>query len=140
MPRAPAIECFFDGACKGNQFAGKGPMRVAYVIGDEERVNETPDLPSSRGPLRSNNIAEYRALILLLRRLREMGSRDPRGRFVVNGDSQLVVYQMQGRYRVRQAHLIPLHEEARGLAAGMPVTFRWVPREKNRAGHLLESL
>ncbi len=134
------IACFFDGACKGNQFVEKGPMWVAYTFGEEEHVHEIPDLLSSRGPLRSNNIAEYQALILLLRELRETASRDARARFAVNGDSQLVVRQMEGRYRVRQDHLRVLHDEARRLAADLPVTFRFVPREKNRAGHLLESV
>ena len=78
MPRGPPLACFFDGACRGNQFARKGPMWVAYVIGDEEHVHEIPDLPTDRGPQRSNNIAEYRALILLLRRLRELAAARPR--------------------------------------------------------------
>lgn len=138
MPRGPPLACFFDGACRGNQFARKGPMWVAYVIGDEEHVHEIPDLITDRGPQRSNNIAEYRALILLLRRLRELAAARPRDRYVVSGDSQLVVYQMAGRYRVRDAKLLPLHAEAKGLARGLPVTFRWIPREQNRAGHLLE--
>ena len=42
------------------------------------------------------------------------------------------------RYRVRDAKLLPLHAEAKGLARGLPVPFRWIPREQNRAGHLLE--
>lgn len=138
-PARRTIECFFDGACKGNQFETKGPMWVAYVVGGEEHVREIPDLPSPRGPLRSNNIAEYEALILLLRRLRELRSRDPRSTFVISGDSQLVVYQMQSRYRVRQPHLMALHEEAARLASALPVAFRWVPRNHNPAGKLLET-
>ncbi len=134
---AEPIPCYFDGACKGNQYASKGPMWVAYVIGDEEHAHEIPDLPSSRGPLRSNNIAEYEALLLLLRRLHALG-RGGSTRYTVQGDSQLVVYQMLGRYAVRDAKLSPFHEEAKRLAADLPVAFRWVPRERNRAGHLLE--
>lgn len=137
-PDSEPVLAFFDGACRGNQFARKGPMWVAYVIGNEEHAHEIPDLPTERGPVRSNNIAEYRALILLLQRLRALSAIRPRERYLVCGDSQLVVYQMQGRYRVKDAKLRPLHEEANGVARGLPVTFRWVPREQNRAGHLLE--
>lgn len=140
MPSPSTTACFFDGACKGNQFASKGPMWVAYVIGKEEHVHEIPDLPMPQGTLRSNNIAEYAALIRLLRRASELDARRPGTRYLVHGDSQLVVYQMQGRYRVREPHLVPLHAEARRLAAGLAVTFRWVPRDQNRAGHLLEAL
>lgn len=137
-PATESVPCFFDGACKGNQFARKGPMWVAYVIGDEEHVHEVPDLITDRGPERSNNIAEYQALILLLRRLRELAASQSRRRFTVHGDSQLVIYQMTGRYRVQDLKLLPLHREAERLAADLPVAFRWVPRERNRAGHLLE--
>lgn len=136
-PNSESVQAFFDGACKGNQFEAKGPMWVAYVVGDEEHVHAIPDLPSPRGPLRTNNIAEYRALVLLLRRLHEL-DRGKGVRFTVSGDSQLVIYQMLGRYRVQDAKLLPLHEEARRLASGLSVTFRWVPRDRNRAGHLLE--
>ncbi len=139
MPGLTRIECFFDGACKGNQLDAKGPMWVAYVVGSEEHVHEIRDLPTPRGPTRSNNIAEYTALILLLRRLHELrdSGREAPG-YRINGDSQLVIYQMTGRYRVRESHLVPLHEEARRLAASLPMAFRWVPRDENRAGHLLE--
>ncbi len=136
-PRARTVLCYFDGACKGNQFTAKGPMWVAYVIGDEEHVHEIPDLPSSGGGLRTNNVAEYQALLLLLRRLQRRAGRTP-GPYIVHGDSQLVVYQMLGRYTVRDAKLIPLHHEAVRLSADLPVTFRWVPRDQNRAGLLLE--
>ena len=139
MPRASAIECFFDGACKGNQFARKGPMWVAYAVEEEEHVREIPDLLSSSGPLRSNNIAEYQALILLLRRLHEIESERGKPRWLISGDSQLVIRQMEGRYRVREAHLLPLHLEAKRLAADLTVTLRWVSRDRNRAGQLLES-
>ncbi len=113
-------------------------MWVAYVVGNEQYVHEIPDLPTDRGLARSNNIAEYRALILLLRRIRQLVASRPRQRYTVHGDSQLVVYQITGRYRVQDPKLIPLHEDAVRIAAELPVTFRWVPRAENRAGHLLD--
>ena len=113
-------------------------MRAAYVVGEEEVVRDVPDLASDRGSERSNNIAEYQALILLLKRLRTRMASRPDEQYLVQGDSQLVVRQMLGRYRVRDAKLAPLHEEAARLAADLPVTFRWIPRDENRAGHLLE--
>ncbi len=132
-----SVECFFDGACRGNQFAEKGPMWVAYVVGAEEHAQEIPDLMASSGPARSNNVAEYQALIRLLRRLHEL-DRDGPAQYTVSGDSQLVVYQMLGRYHVQDAKLLGLHQEAQRLASGLNVTFRWVPRERNLAGSLLE--
>ena len=53
------VECFFDGACPGNQFDQKGQMRAAFVIGLKSFIRDVPDLATPDGPLRSNNIAEY---------------------------------------------------------------------------------
>ena len=137
-PGPSRIDCFFDGACKGNQFSRKGPMWVAYVVGDEQHAHEIPDVVTAQGPQRSNNLAECQALLLLLRLLRQTRPGWAGTRYVVYGDSQLVVYQMLGRYRVSDAKLLPLHQEAKRLAEGLLVIFRWVPRERNPAGHLLE--
>ncbi len=113
-------------------------MWVAYVIGDEEHMHPIPDVPTPQGLARSNNVAEYQALLLLLRRIRAMDGASKATSFVIRGDSQLVVYQMLGRYGVRDAKLLRLHLEARRLAAELSVTFEWVPRDRNRAGRLLE--
>ena len=102
------LVCYFDGACPGNQNAMKGPMKAAYVIGEREVVRDVPDLMTPRGPLRSNNIAEYHALIYLLEDLVGSGTKGP---VRISGDSQLVVYQMTGKYRVRQPHIVPLHRQ-----------------------------
>ena len=132
-------ECFFDGACPGNQREKKGPMRAAFVIGDQEYVRDVADLDTARGPLRSNNIAEYCGLIFLLRRLREIeSSTGRRGAYVIYGDSQLVIRQMKGRYRVKADHLHGLNSEAKSLAAQLKVTFEEIPRTRNKAGFLLE--
>jgi ribonuclease HI len=133
------VPCYFDGACPGNQLRGKGPMRAAFVAGETRIVREVPDLVTSAGPLRSNNIAEYQALILLLRHVDQLEKRaHARGAYLVCGDSQLVIRQMRGEYRVRNPHLTPLHAEASQLGSRLDVEFRWIPREKNPAGFLLE--
>lgn len=133
------VKCFFDGACPGNQFERKGPMRAAYVIGEREFVLDVPDLQTPEGPLRSNNVAEYHGLLFLLRHLGQLEpKRDAKRAYLVCGDSELVIRQMRGEYRVRVIHLVPLHAEAARLATVLDVQFRAVPREKNRAGLLLE--
>lgn len=113
-------------------------MRIAFVIGDEEVVREIADLSTPRGPMRTNNIAEYSALIDLLRTLHERDAMGSKQAYRISGDSQLVIRQVTGRYRVREDHLRPLHEEAIRLAQGLDLEFREVPREENGAGHLLE--
>ena len=138
----PATEdrviCFFDGACPGNQFALKGQMRAAFVVGQKSFIRDVPDLATPNGPLRSNNIAEYQGLIMLLERLQEDNQNVAHGSYLICGDSELVIKQVLGSYRVRQSHLQPLHARATRLAEGLEAEFRHVRRESNRAGFLLE--
>ena len=115
-------------------------MKAAFVAGDMKVVWNVPDLPTPSGPMRSNNIAEYQALILLLRHLRQREEKDhTRQAYRICGDSQLVIRQMLGEYRVTKPHLVRLHAEASHLSSSLDVEFRWVPRERNPAGLFLES-
>jgi len=115
-------------------------MRASFVMDETRIVREVPDLVTSSGPARSNNIAEYQALILLLRHLHELERKaESRNAYLICGDSQLVIRQMRGEYRVTKPHLAQLHSEASRLHSGLDVEFQWVPREKNPAGFLLES-
>jgi ribonuclease HI len=76
----------------------------------------------------TNNMAEYRALLLGLERARELGAREVE---VVN-DSQLVARQVTGEYRVKKADLRPLHAAALAALRGFERwSIRSVPREQN---------
>lgn len=115
-------------------------MKAAYVVGDRAVVRDVHDLQTPSGALRTNNIAEYQALILLLKDLLSREAETgPRKRYLVCGDSELVIRQLRGEYRVKQPHLQMLHAEAIRLSRGLDVEFRWIPRERNQAGFLLES-
>lgn len=114
-------------------------MKAAFVIGDKEFIRDVRDLQTPDGPIRSNNIAEYHGLIFLLRHLRDLDrERGSKGAYLICGDSQLVIRQMRGEYRVRAPHLVPLQAEALRLSSELDVEFREVPRKQNRAGFLLE--
>src|SRR5690349_16272557 len=76
----------------------------------------------------TNNIAEYRALIAGL----EAAAKREVRRLVVRMDSELVVRQMRGEYKVRNEGLKPLHAAARAAAARFSdVRFEAVPRDDN---------
>jgi len=76
----------------------------------------------------TNNVAEYRALVAGLRRARELGVRE----LEVVSDSELLVKQMRGEYRVKDAKLRPLSIEAARLAGEIgQVTYTAVSREEN---------
>jgi ribonuclease HI len=111
-----------DGASRGN------PGHAAAGI-----VIETPDGEiAARGKLylgvMTNNQAEYRALILGLKAVTHYHPTLVR----VYMDSDLVVNQMRGTYKVRNPDLEPLWREARELVSALPaVTFDHVPRAQN---------
>jgi ribonuclease HI len=76
----------------------------------------------------TNNVAEYRALIAALEAARPFPARRARIRL----DSQLLVRQLEGRYRVKQPHLRPYFERARELLSEYEsVDVAHVRREEN---------
>ena len=82
----------------------------------------------------TNNVAEYRGVIAGLRRARELRARWVR----VRADSLLVVNQQKGLWKVKNAALRPLADEAARLARGFErVVWEHVPRERNRRADAL---
>src|SRR6202035_765375 len=77
----------------------------------------------------TNNVAEYYALIAAL----DYAAANRIKRLRVLSDSQLIVNQMEGLYKVKHPDLRPLHERAKKQAAGLEAfTIQYVPREENR--------
>lgn len=112
-----------DGASRGNPGpAGAG----AVLLDDQGRV--VREISRYLGPS-TNNQAEYSALILALEAALELGADS----LDVALDSELVVRQLNGTYRVRHPALVPYHQRVRALLSRFPrVTIRHVPREHNR--------
>jgi ribonuclease HI len=82
----------------------------------------------------TNNVAEYRALLLGLDRARALGVRDLE---IVN-DSQLIARQLTGEYRVKKEDLRLLHDQARqALGAFARWSIQSVPREQNEVADAL---
>src|SRR5262245_22725023 len=112
---------YTDGAARGNP----GPAAYAYII---ERPGEDDVEFNQRRADTTNNVAEYTALIYALKKAKALGGR----RLVVNSDSELMIKQMKGEYRVKNAGLMPLYEEAKHLVRDVDhVTFRHIRREEN---------
>jgi len=98
----------FDGGSRGNP----GPAGVGVVL---LSADGTPLVTLGRfiGNA-TNNVAEYRALITGLEEAARLGA----GRLVIRGDSELIVKQMRGEYRVKHPDLRPLHQRANELMRG----------------------
>ena len=77
----------------------------------------------------TNNQAEYRAIIAALEKAIELGATH----VVINSDSELVVRQLNGRYRVKNAHLKPLYQKIKQLQSSLEeFTITHIPREQNK--------
>jgi tryptophan 2,3-dioxygenase len=111
-----------DGGARGNP----GPAAAAAVISSPE--GELLDEAARRIGQTTNNVAEYRALLLGLERARALGADEVE---LVN-DSELVAKQLTGEYRVKNADLKPLHGEALQALGGFAKwSIRSVPRAQN---------
>jgi ribonuclease HI len=111
-----------DGGSRGNP----GPAAAASVVSTPE--GEVLDEASELLGTTTNNVAEYRALLLGLARARDLGATEVE---VVN-DSELIAKQVQGLYKVKHAAMRPLHAEAlTALRAFAAWRVRTVPRAQN---------
>jgi ribonuclease HI len=114
---------YTDGGSRGNP----GDSSCAFVICKmDDTVVEKSGYYMG---VATNNQAEYLGMIKGLERCRDLGI----NRVNLNSDSQLVVNQMNGFYKVRNQELAPLHQQLKDLAASFEkVNFSYVPRELNK--------
>jgi len=111
-----------DGGARGNP----GPAAAACVISDADG-NQLAEDALLLGRT-TNNVAEYRALLLGLQRARELGADDVE----VVGDSELIAKQVLGQYKVKNEALRPLHRDAVAALRGFARwSIRVVPRAQN---------
>jgi len=125
--RPATLSGHIDGGARGNP----GPAGAGILL--EEAGGGREAIFTYLGSA-TNNVAEYAALLCLLHRAVERNAAE----LTVHSDSELLIKQMLGSYRVRNPRLQAFHAAARRLMARIPkVTFRHVPREENREADLL---
>ena len=118
-----------DGGSRGNP----GPAAVAAVVTDDDG-GELAERATTIGEA-TNNVAEYRALLLGIELAKELGADEVE----LVADSLLTVEQVRGNWKVKQSHLRPLREEVvKGLSDFASWSIRHVKRGENeRADELL---
>ena len=123
----PVYRLVFDGGSLGNPGHGYGSYHVTSPRGGT--LHEKLDF-ADRGDQVTNNQAEYLTLIRALEHLRDrLGERAKDAAVEIRGDSQLVINQLNGRWKVRNAELQPLFERARSILAEFGnVDLRWHER------------
>lgn len=117
------LKIYTDGGAIGNP----GPAGLGVVICDEK--GEILAEHSKYIGEATNNQAEYQALILALEKAKQMGAKN----LECFLDSELVVKQLNGEYRVKDKDLGPLFIKVWNLKQGFKkITFCHIPREKNK--------
>lgn len=117
------VSVHVDGGSRGNP----GPAAAGVVVADKASAEVLYQAGLYLGKATSN-VAEYRGLLAGLEAARRLGAAEVE----VISDSELLVRQMNGQYRVRNETLQQLHSLAQGMAEGFRrCAFRHVPREQN---------
>jgi ribonuclease HI len=136
---------YFDGAC-GPMNPG-GTASYGYVLSAVSEVVDRGTGVVGKGPDMSCNVAEYAGLRAglesLLDYLREEVTEGVT--LQVFGDSQLVIHQMVGKWKVKKGLYKSYYDKAFSLllrmrARGIEVSFTWIPREKNQECDILSKL
>jgi len=120
-----------DGGSRGNP----GPAGAGVIVRDAAGT-----VLAAQGVFlkhATNNVAEYTGLLTALQTARRLGGSD----VAIFSDSELLVRQMNGQYRVKNEGLKPLFDQAGALASHLPrVTYTHVRREFNKDADRLANL
>lgn len=120
-PAAPSVRAWIDGASRGNP----GEAGFGVLLQTDQDAEEIVGYLGKA----TNNVAEYAALIAVLTLAAERGV----NKLVVYSDSQLLVRQVNGAYRVKAPHLKPIFLQAVKLRQRIPdFTIEHVAREENK--------
>ncbi len=111
---------YTDGACSGNP----GPMGIGFVIYIEDKEIFKFSKSIGKG---TNNIAEYAAVLEGVKKAIEIGAKG----IVVRSDSQLVVQQLSGHYRIKEPHLRDLKSQIDLVTKDVNISYEYIPREEN---------
>lgn len=126
------LSIHIDGGSRGNP----GPAAVGIVIVDADSGQALRETGVHLGQA-TNNVAEYQGLIRAVQAAVELGATE----LLIHSDSELMVRQVLGQYRVKSEDLRPLYQQAMTLLRKVPKwTLTHVRREKNqRADQLVNA-
>lgn len=125
------IKVFSDGGARGN------PGIAGYGVYVEDENKKTLFEEGKFLGIKTNNEAEYMGLIGALNWIE---NNCPEAEIEINSDSQLLVRQMKGIYKVKADHLKKLWMTAQDLVKGKKIQFQEIRREYNKKADALANL
>ena len=118
---------YFDGSSSPHK-GGPAGWGFVLILEDGEEITEGGWVDESLG--NTNNVAEYTSLIKGLEKALSLGITY----LHIIGDSQLIIYQVMGKYKVKHPQLIPLHQEVKSLLTYFTdYNIEWKRRVHNKA-------
>lgn len=126
MEKQRKIIIYTDGGARGNP----GPAAIGVVI---ERGSETKGYSKAIGET-TNNVAEYEAVVFGLKKAKQLigGEKAKETDVEIRSDSELIVSQLRGEYKLNEHDLIPRFVEVWNLKQDFrSVDFDYIPREEN---------
>ena len=121
------IEIWIDGSCEPINPGGTGC--IGYIIKNNGATIAVGSQTVGKGEGMTNNVAEYYALIYALKEIRRLKLENED--VLVRSDSQLLVNQMNRKWKVHATHILRLVHEARNLAPLSRFRIEWISREEN---------
>ena len=125
---------FSDGGARGNP----GPGGIGIIFCDE-KGKVLKKISKFIGET-TNNQAEYKALIEAIKTIKKFPISNSQFLIICFLDAELVVKQLNGEYRVKDADLKPLYEKVKNLSKDLNITFKHIPRKKNKLADKLVNM
>ena len=130
------IQIFTDGASRGNP----GPAGIGgLIIHNEETIFELSQYLGTQ----TNNVAEYSALFEILKKLIVLvpSSNLTNEEIICMADSELMIKQLNGEYKIKHPNLIPIFQNIKKLTKSIPkIKFKHIPREENKEADQLANM
>lgn len=124
--------CFFDGACEPKNPGGAMGIGAAILDRELNRIRVLSHFVKAR-PQNSNNVAEYQAFGWTVTQLLELMPNE--ATILIQGDSKLVVEQMNGNWNIKQGAYVQFAHKAKGVLNQLKekcfVKIEWIPRAQN---------
>ena len=137
------IQVHFDGLCQ--PYNPGGIACYAFLIlakkGQEQQQYSEYGLAAEPfSDSATNNVAEYTGIIKALEWLLEKNNYKNNQKIIIRGDSQLVINQINGKYKVRAVKIIPLYQKVKSLLSKFKdIKIEWIPRDKNKEADKLSN-
>ena len=122
---------YTDGGSRGNP----GPSAIGAVVGDPSTSSGRVKYYSEKIENTTNNVAEYKAIVFALKKAKHLlgGKKAEETEIELRSDSELIVSQLNGNYKIKEDGLKPFFIDVWNLKQDFKsVSFKLIPREKNK--------